>query len=51
VTAGWAAANGAQVKALASATGAEFFVITLPMLADLAAQQAPAARAKQHASG
>jgi hypothetical protein len=42
--------NGAGVKALASDKGAEFFVITLPMLADLAARQAPPLRAKQHAA-
>ena len=31
--------NDARVKPLASEKGAEFFVITLPMLADLAAMQ------------
>jgi hypothetical protein len=44
--------NGAEVKALGSTTGAEFFVITLPMLADLVATQKtasshPAIRAKE----
>jgi len=48
--------NGAQVDALRSTGGAEFFVITLPMLADLAAVQKsagahPTVRAKEGVSG
>jgi hypothetical protein len=44
--------NDARVKPLASEKGAEFFVITLPMLADLAAMQrgTAAARARESVS-
>jgi hypothetical protein len=44
--------NDARVKPLASEKGAEFFVITLPMLADLAALQrgTDAVRARENVS-
>ena len=43
--------NGAEVKALRSGQGAEFFVITLPQLADLAALRTPAAAQRATAHG